>query len=299
MDVELSRADLGRIGDKLGAGGQAVVYRLPDLRLPDDRRELAYKEYRPGHAPPVGMKAIVSKRTGLTATNRAKLDSIAVWPVRAVRDGDRNCGVVLPVIPAEFFQSRRLPGSGASSRDPREVQNLFVAPSLAERVGMPLVPLKHRYAICRDLADALAFLHRHGVVFGDINAKNVLFRKATRATVMLVDCDAVRFRGSAAVTRQLNAPDWEPPEGGGVLTEATDLFKLGLAVLRVLNPGAQASTSRDPRRADPLLTIGKGRELLRAALSADPRQRPAAVQWRNYFADLAGMEPTELLRRLS
>jgi DNA-binding helix-hairpin-helix protein with protein kinase domain len=299
LNRELTRAGLGRIGDRLGEGGQAVVYRLPDLRLPDDDRELVYKEYRLGHAPPIGMDAIVNKRTGMSVADRAKLDSIAVWPVRAVRDGDRYRGVVLPMIPAEFFQRRRLPGSGVSSRDPREVQNLFVAPSLAQRVGMPLVPLNHRYAVCRDLADALAFLHRHGIVFGDINAKNVLFRQAAQATVMLVDCDAVRSRGSAAVTRQLNAPDWDPPEGGSVLTTATDLYKLGLFVLRVLNPGAQASTSRDPRRADPLLRIGRGHEMLRAALSADPRHRTTAGQWRNYFADLAAMTATELQRRLS
>jgi hypothetical protein len=116
---------------------------------------------------------------------------------------------------------------------------------------------------------------------------------------MLVDCDAVRFRGSAAVTRQLNAPDWDPPEGGSVLTEATDLYKLGLFVLRVLNPGAQASTAREPRRADPLLRIGRGQEMLRAALSADPRHRPTAVWWRNYFADLAVMTATDLHRQLS
>jgi DNA-binding helix-hairpin-helix protein with protein kinase domain len=299
LNRELTRADLGRIGAKLGEGGQAVVYRLPELRLPGDDRKLVYKEYRLGHEPPAGMHAIVNLRTGMSDADRAKLDSIAVWPVRAVRDGDRYCGVVLPLIPAWFFQRRRLPGSGVSSRDPREVQNLFIDPELAQRVGMPLVPLNHRYAVCRDLADALAFLHKHEIVFGDINAKNVLFRKAGRATVMLVDCDAVRFRGSAAVTRQLNAPDWDPPEGGTALTNATDRYKLGLFVLRVLNPGAQASTSRDPRRADPLLKFGKGREMLRAALSADPRHRPEAAWWRNYFADLAAMTPTELHRRLS
>jgi len=299
VNRELARADLGRIGDRLGEGGQAVVHRLPDLRLPDDDRTLVYKEYRPGHAPPAGMNAIVNMRTGMSVADRAKLDSIAVWPLRAVRDGDRYCGVVLPLIPGEFLERRRLPGSGRSSLDPREVQNLFVDPELAQRIGMPLVPLNHRYAVCRDLADGLAFLHKHDIVFGDINAKNVLFRKAARATIMLVDCDAVRFKGSAAVTRQLNAPDWDPPEGGVVLTEATDLYKLGLLVLRVLNPGAQASTSRDPRRADPLLRIGQGREKLRAALSADPGNRPAAAWWRNYFADLAAMTAKELHRRLS
>lgn len=299
MTRELARTDLGGIGAKLGEGGQAVVYRLPNLRLPGDDRDLVYKEYRVGHAPPAGMNAIVGMRTAMTVGSRAKLDSIAAWPVGVVRDGDTYCGVVLPLIPAEFFQSRRLVASGRSSRDPREVQNLFVAPSLAERVGMPLMPLNYRYAVCRDLADALAFLHQRSIVFGDINARNILFRKAAKATIMLVDCDAVRIKGNAAVTRQLNAPDWDPPEGGNVLTQPTDLYKLGLFVLRVLNPGAQGSISRDPRRADPLLRIGRGQDLLRASVSADPSKRPAAAVWRNYFADLAAMEPQQLHQQLS
>ena len=41
---------------------------------------------------------------------------------------------------------------------------------------MPAPDLGERFAICRDLAGALAFLHEHGVVFGDVNAKNALFR---------------------------------------------------------------------------------------------------------------------------
>jgi hypothetical protein len=118
-------------------------------------------------------------------------------------------------------------------------------------------------------------------VFGDLNAKNELFRLHPAPTLMLVDCDAVRIRGSAPVVRQLNAPDWAPPEGA-VLSQATDLYKFGLFVVRALSPGPQASTARDPRRVYDILDA-EGRALVTQALSATGRERPPAAAWRNYF----------------
>ncbi len=282
MSDEIQRHDLGELGPELGRGGQAVVYAVPELQLPDTTGPLVYKEYKKDQVSPNGLRAIVAVRSRLIPRRRDQLDTVAAWPARVVRDGTRMCGVVLPLIPDSFFQERVLP-SGKPSRDPREIQNLFIDPSRAVQLGMPLMSLADRFAVCRDLAFALALLHDHDVVFGDVNAKNVLFRKYPDPAVMLVDCDAVRIRGSAPVVRQLSAPDWDPPEGH-VLTQATDMYKFGLVVLRVLIPGGQASTARDPDRlAGPLLDA-EGRQLLRAALSPDPRARPHASTWRRYFA---------------
>lgn len=281
MTDELDRAAVGRLGAQLGSGGQAVVYLAPDLSLPDVSGRLVFKQYKGNQVSPNGLRAIVGVRSKLDPAARARLDSMAAWPARVVRDGGQVCGVIMPLIPDAFFQDRMLP-TGRRSRDPREVQNLFVDPALAARLGMPNLSMGQRFGVCRDLAAALALLHRNGVVFGDVNAKNELFRESPEPTVMLVDCDAVRIRGSAAVVRQLSAPDWNPPEGA-VLTQATDVYKLGLFVLRVLCPGPQTSTTRDPRRAFGHLD-DEGRRLLTAALGSVASARPPAASWRSYFA---------------
>ena len=281
MTDELDRSSVGRLGPQLGSGGQAVVYLAPDLRLPDVAGTLVFKQYKGNQVSPNGLRAIVGVRSKLDPVARQRLDSMAAWPVRVVRDAGRICGVVLPLIPDTFFQERVLP-TGRHARGPREVQNLFVDPALAARLGMPGLTLAQRFGVCRDLAAALALLHENGVVFGDINAKNELYREQPVPTVMLVDCDAVRIRGSAPVVKQLSAPDWDPPEGA-VLTQATDLYKLGLFVLRVLNPGPQSSTCRDPGRV-----VGKldaeGRGLITAALGPVGAARPTAAVWSAYFA---------------
>lgn len=280
MDDELDRSELGPLGPRLGAGGQAVVYLLPELRLPDAQGQLVYKEYKGSQVSPHGLRAIVRVRSRMPENLRAQLDAVAAWPARVVRDAGAIRGVVMPLIPDSFFQARTLP-SGKAGRHPREVQNLFVAPSVAVRIGMPLVSFAERFAICRDLARALAFLHEHQIVFGDVNAKNALFRMHPEPTVMLVDCDAVRIRGSAPVVRQLNAPDWAPPEGD-VLTQATDVYKLGLFVVRVLSPGPQASVARDPARTAAALDR-EGLQLLAATLGPAGRGRPPVSAWYSYF----------------
>ncbi len=262
------------------------MHRVPSLRLPDVAGEVVYKHYHAGHQPPHGLRAIVRARSKLATPVRARLDEIAAWPARVVIDRGAICGVVMPLIPSSFFDQRRLP-SGKVSTLPREAQSLFIGPELAARAGLAFPGMAQRLAVCRDLAGALALLHENDLVFGDINAKNELFRTDSKPSVMLVDCDAVRIRGSAPVVQQLNAPDWAPPEGA-VLTQATDLYKLGLFVLRTLSPGPQASTSRSPQRLRSVLDA-EGRRLLGAALADLGRLRPQAAEWEAYFADRTGL----------
>ncbi|QFZ16992.1 hypothetical protein [Saccharothrix syringae] len=270
---------VGPLGPLLGAGGQARVYHAPHAVLPDVPGPLVYKRYKPGHEPPHGLVGVVARRLRMDPATRQRLDRCAAWPVRAVEEGGVVRGVLLPLIPDAYFADRVLP-SGTPVRTLREVQHLFVDPARAVRLGMPAPSLAERVLVCRDLASAVHLLHRNDLVFGDLNAKNAVFRLDGRPCVMLVDCDAVRVKGAAAVVRQLNAPDWEPPES--VLSQASDRYKLGLFVLRCLSPGPFASVARDPARLDAVLP-GEGPRLLRAALGHVPGARTTAREWGHYF----------------
>lgn len=266
-----------------------MVYDLPALRLSDVDRPLVYKKYKAGHAPHGGLANVVAVRNGLDQAQRQRLDSITAWPIRIVTDRGAVCGVVMPRIPDAFFHRIKLPGSGEDKRKPREVQCLFIAPDRAQWLHMPVPAPEERLAVCRDLAAGMAFLHELGIVFGDVNAKNELFRLGAGPMVMFVDCDAVRKAGNAAVTAQLNAPDWEPPEGGP-LCESTDRYKLGLFILRCLAPGAGSSVNHDPAAAAGALDSA-GLQLLTRALCGSPGDRPTAAQWWRYLCRTLG-QPT-------
>jgi hypothetical protein len=282
----IERDQLGALGAVLGAGGQAVVYELPALRLPDVGGPLVYKEYKSGHAPHGGLASVVAVRNGLSPEKRRKLEEITAWPSRIVSDHGAVCGVVLPRIPDTFFHEITLLGTGLHKRIPCEVQHLFIAPDRARRLHMPIPTPEQRLAVCRDFAAGMAFLHALGIVFGDVNAKNELFRLGSEPMVMFVDCDAVRKAGSVPVMAQLNAPDWEPPEGV-LLSSSTDLYKLGLFILRCLTPGAGSSLNRDPATAAGVLDSA-GLQMLTWALRGRSDGRPTASQWWQYLCRTLG-----------
>jgi hypothetical protein len=278
---------LGGLGRELGRGGQATVFDLPKFTLPDAPGALVYKRY---HVPPptaADLRKIVSLRGGLDPVERARLDAIASWPCRIVQLPDGTvCGVILPRIPSSFMDTIDLP-SGERKSSLREVLNLFAPVERVRKVGRPVPTDRERLAVCRDFAAGLQFLHeRLDVVFGDINAKNELFQLRARPMVMFLDCDAVRPRDSVAATKQLNAPDWDPPERT-TLNRTTDLYKLGLFILRALTPGHQTSARRDPATVAGILDTA-GLELLSRAVGQVPLARPSAREWTVHLSRLLG-----------
>lgn len=295
-DLEIDRAAVGAPGAQLGQGGQARVLEAAHVRLADVAGPLVYKEYLAGRAPRIGPQRLVALRNSADPARRAELDARSAWPVRVVVDAGAVVGLLLPRIPDPFFHDRLLP-SGAALRHPREVQNLFISPDRAQNLGLPTPSPEQRLALCRDFAATVEFLHDGlGVAFGDINARNAIFRLDAEPMVMFVDCDAARRFGDMAAVPQLNAPDWEPPEGGDVLSRSTDLYKLGLFMLRCLTPGAGSSVNRDPAMARHVLDAA-GMALLRAAIEGPPGQRPPATHWIRYLRRSLGeaIAPPRLL----
>lgn len=288
---DLTVGDLGGLGAELGEGGQAKVFELPRLQLPDVPGSLVYKQYRPGLAPATSMRKVIAMRARLRAepAKLATLDDATAWPVRQVVDEHGALlGLVLRRIPDDFMHDLRLPSGKVLENRPREVQFLFIPPDRALQGNLPTPTPTERLTICRDFAAALAFLHGElNVAFGDINARNAVFRLGADPTVMFVDCDAVRVVGEIAASPQLNAPDWEPLVDPEVLSVATDRYKLGLFVLRCLTPGAGCSINRDPNVARGVLDT-TGLALLTSALLGEPGERPSAEQWHRYLRRALG-----------
>ena len=288
----IERSELGAL-EFIAEGGQGRVYRCTELRLPDYDGRLAFKEYKPGQVTAAGLEAIIAMRSRLGDHDRHRLDAMTTWPTRLVREAGRVTGILMPLIREEYVHvGRSLTGSVL--RKEREIQYLFLSAARCEKLGFPRVNLYQRFAICRGLAEALALLAENNVVFGDLNAKNALFRVGPGrfdGDVMLVDCDAVRVRGTVSAVPQLNSPDWEPPEAErSHLTQETDVFKYALFVLRTLSPGPNASTARDPRRVDDIIDA-EGQGLLRASLSSTKATRPRAADWAAYFARIRATLP--------
>ena len=289
-------ADLGALHE-IGSGGMAKVYAIPDFILPEaPGRQFAYKKYRASTRPvsAYGLAALVRLYAGFEPGQREVFDKSFNWPVRVVSDDhDGASGVILPLLAPTYFVDLRL-SSGAHKRKPSEVQFVFQERSYCSRVGLPFLDEQQRRQVCRSLSYAMGLLDRADVVYGDLSSRNLLFRTEPRAGVMLVDCDAVRLRGgAAALGKQPHSPDWEPPEallarrrkdstGFSIQSKATDRYKLGLAILRILTPGAGCARNTDPAPARRHLTPALY-TLLERSLGADPSGRPPAREWYQEF----------------
>jgi hypothetical protein len=285
--LELDVTELGPLGDVIGTGGQARVVDLPGFRLPDVSGPLVYKRYKQPLTSSAGLDTIVSTRPGLSRADRDRLDAMTTWPLRIVAEQGAVHGIVMPRISTAYVDDVHMPGTGDTRPGLREVQNLFIDPDTAQWLGRPVPSGVQRLQLCRDFAAVLMFLHQElNFVFGDISATNEVFRLDTQPMVMFLDCDGLRRPGSVGSTDQLNTPDWIPPEGSG-LTEPTDLYKLGLFILRCLTPGPFCSTSTDPARALSELDA-EGGDLLRRALSTDPQDRPSAAEWHRRLSIMLG-----------
>jgi serine/threonine protein kinase len=288
----LKETDLGDL-TQIGAGGMAKVFAIPDFFLPEcPGRRLVYKKLRPKvrPVPLYGLAALTRVLSELETDHRAAVERSFNWPLRVVvDDGDGAAGVVLPLIPDEYFLDLHLT-SGSIRRRPAEAQYLFCDSGYCSTMRIPFLDEHARRALCRSLSYALGLLDRADVVYGDLSALNIIFRLTPRPAVMLVDCDAIRLTGgAAALGRQPHSPDWEPPEALRakrlrdnteycIQNKPTDRYKLGLAILRILTPGPGCSTNLDPTVARHILPP-KLYELLERSLSDNADDRPSARAW--------------------
>ncbi len=290
---------------RISHGANGTIHLLTTLRLHDDPGAIVYKEYAAHiNVPSQGLLNIVRARLKLAAPRRAALDELTVWPLRVVLDGRGTpTGVLMRLIPDGYFQTMALP-SGKRERVPTEVQHLIFDAAVARRRAIDVPAendLKTRLQICASVAQGVGLMHGMDIVYGDLSARNVLYRMVGRPSALMVDCDAVRVRGSAAVNHQLNSPDWEPPETRAYSTGsipqslATDRYKLALLILRCLRPGRGSSRSRDWQGVSRLLDA-QGTKLMRLALTGRPEDRPRARDWVEYLRGAISWAPGQPTR---
>jgi hypothetical protein len=281
------RAELGRLA-LLDEDAFGRTFRVHEFRLPSDPATLIYKELTLDRVARVrSAREAVAFRAALSQDERAELDRYTAWPRAVVADASGvECGFLMH-IPEEFFSLQEDPDSGQLSARPREMTKL-IAPAeqrIAEWDDTREPDLTDRMFLLAQLVYAIGWLHKRGWVFGDLSLSTVLYT-LDPPRLMLLDCD-----GAAAVVdparRQFSTPFWDPPECRPQGTQrlqdtATDVYKLGLAILRCLTPGKGAASARGASRLAAALDK-EGVDLIGRALSADPDERPTAKDMYRYL----------------
>ncbi|UDY24959.1 serine/threonine-protein kinase [Nocardioides sp. Kera G14] len=247
------------LGEALGRGGTADVYRATDRLLerpvavkvlresPDDRRDRA--------------------RFELEARTLAGLSHPHLVPVL-------DAGMV---------------NLGADER-PYLVMELVEGPTLRELIQRgPMAPDRVRL-IGSQVADALAYAHARGIVHRDVKPGNVLIGRDDQSK--LVDFGIARLMGDTARHTQtgiaIGTAAYVSPEQvrAQAITEATDIYSLGLVLLEALTgvrafpgPAAEAAIARLTRHPHiPSELPVEWRTLLTYMTAYRPVERPSAEE---------------------
>ena len=305
--MRVKKADLGHLVP-LAKGGFGEVFRVPGYHLPGDHAALAYKQFTSQQAEQArSAEAAVSFRNQLSRADRDDLDLYTVWPRALVEDGKAGViGLLMPLIPDDFFCDRADPDTGGLTSKPREMQWLIASHEqrTAAQIDLRDVDWIERLILLGNLVYAIGRLHKHGWVFGDLSFKNAVFA-LDPPRMMLLDCDGAASLADQS-RKQASTPLWDPPECSRTPVPGasqqplqdthTDVYKLGLAILRCLVPGKGAASSRSADRVASHLD-GEGGALVERAVDEEPGNRPTAKDLYGYLQKVvaARIRPPVLL----
>ena len=206
--TRLAAALAGRytIERELGAGGMATVYLARDLR---HDREVALKVLRPELAALLGAQRFLGE---IKIT--ARLDHTHILTLIDSGESDGLLWYVLPFIRGESLRDRLT----------REKQ----------------LGLDEALAITKQVAGALDYAHRQGVVHRDIKPENILLHEGEAVVADFGIALALREAGGSRLTEtglSLGTPQYMSPEqatGDRALDARSDIYSLGAVLYEML-----------------------------------------------------------------
>ena len=219
--ARLTAALAGRyaIERELGAGGMAMVYLAQDLR---HNRRVAIKVLRPELAAVIGGERFLAE-----ITTTANLQHPHILPLFDSGQVDGTVFYVMPFVEGESLRDRLT----------REHQ----------------LPIADAVRIASEVASALDYAHRHGVIHRDIKPENILLHDGRAQVADFGIALAVsRSEGGARMTEtgmSLGTPHYMSPEqamGERTLDARTDVYALGCVLYEMLtgDPPFQGSSAQ-------------------------------------------------------
>lgn len=251
----------------------------------------------------------------LSRDDQDRLLYLTAWPFARVRDGHHDAGYIMQRIPKEFYfilfhrnrKSYNVENGKLKKDKEAQFQFLLNSPeyfrSQSERASyyfasrsergenvesLQRVDTVRRLAILKKFAVELEFLHRIGVVVGDISPRNMLWSTIPECRVFLLDADSMAIYGESG-TKQKQAwhtPFWWPPDPSPIPSKEDDIYKLGLMVLRTM------TGSQNCHKVDELeRSVEALKPLLERSLDGASSRRPRAGEWAAALERLEGERP--------
>src|SRR5689334_20918786 len=199
-------ADRYRIDRELGAGGMATVYLAHDIR---HDRDVAIKVLHPDLGAALGGERFLTE-----IRTTARLQHPHILPLLDSGNADGLLYYVMPLVTGETLRARLA----------RERQ----------------LPIDDAVRISREIADALDYAHRQGVIHRDIKPENVMLHEGRPMVMDFGIALAVQQAGGQRMTQtglSLGTPQYMSPEqamGERTIDARSDLWALATVTYEML-----------------------------------------------------------------
>ena len=204
--VSAALADRYRIERELGAGGMATVYLAHDLR---HERDVAIKVLHPDLGAALGGERFLSE-----IRTTARLQHPHILPLLDSGEAEGLLYYVMPVVSGETLRA------------------------LLDRAHQ--LPLADAVRIAREVASALDYAHRQGVIHRDIKPENILLHEGSALVADFGIALAVQSAGGQRMTQtglSLGTPQYMSPEqamGERSIDGRADVYALGAMTYEML-----------------------------------------------------------------
>jgi hypothetical protein len=318
MNNTLQRDQLGEL-ENIASGGQATLFAVPDLKLPDADGPLVYKEYndailaKSARAIRYGLPQLLEIPDRLPQAKRDLLNARTAWPLALVLNGEQASGIIMKRIRPVFQFTMHL--SAGPKETIFDLQQVLRPESERSAFEVPPLSVDQRGRLVARLAICMELFHDNGLIVGDLSSKNVAVSnpgKLSEVYPKFLDTDSFRLAGNRPPVQQGSTPDWLVPEiveaeeeaarltrvqapvaqiakvrgRAQVLDKRTDIFKFGLLALRLFDFGPDAGVIYKSAQAEQRIqeTFGAKRaDLLRRCRDEVPELRPEVAELAGLF----------------